>query len=684
MPILRDSAGVVKEEEQRSRGSRSSRARKKTMEKAMVVVVPLLWRALVAASAQVLAAGTPSASPSPEPAAFSSCPMNLSYVSTFPWDSSSCFPNGNHTSCCETLLLLFGVGLSSRLKATGHFRLPDLPTSAACLAAYQSNLTALSFPSTLVFSCFVPSRFVINPDSCAGIQTAQDWTRKLGNSTALDGPCSPDLSDLTRCQSCFDAGLRVSARLMEIDGNENHSQACFFFTVIYAAAFVNQHGPEYPTTAQCILGLPLSTSATAPAAAGDKSRSALVFGLTGAGIAVAVMSAMLVAAYLWFHRRQQMVSGQPSSRSRSRPNTGAIWYNIEELEKATDNFSQKNMIGRGGFGVVYRGVLADGSAVAVKRIMESEFQGDEEFRNEVEIISNLRHRNLLPLRGCCIADDSDNEEGGGGASHRYLVYEFMANGNLHDHIFRRAGTPRGRGSLTWPARKGIILDVAKGLAYLHYGVKPAIYHRDIKPTNILLDGDMRARVADFGLAKQIREGGSHLTTRVAGTHGYLAPEYALYGQLTEKSDVYSFGVVVLEIMSGRRALDMSSTSNTVLITDWAWTLVKAGRGEEVLDASLLGLGGEREEQHANPRGIMERFVLVGILCAHVMVALRPTILDALRMLEGDIDVPRIPDRPLQLGHGYDLSAGISDFSAFSSSSASMGPALNLNASDMLR
>ncbi|ONK73281.1 uncharacterized protein A4U43_C04F29300 [Asparagus officinalis] len=202
------------------------------------------------------------------------------------------------------------------------------------------------------------------------------------------------------------------------------------------------------------------------------------------------------------------------------------------------------------------------------------------------------------------------------------------------------------GRLTDVPQRKIILDVAKGLAYLHYGIKPAIYHRDIKATNILLDSEMRARVADFGLARQTREGQSHLTTRVAGTHGYLAPEYALYGQLTEKSDVYSFGVVVLEIMSGRKALDMSSPTNMVLVTDWAWTQVKAGRAEHVLDPCMLTDGAGNQ----NPRGIMERFVMVGILCAHVMVALRPTISDALKMLEGDIDVPALPDRPLPLGY----------------------------------
>lgn len=219
------------------------------------------------------------------------------------------------------------------------------------------------------------------------------------------------------------------------------------------------------------------------------------------------------------------------------------------------------------------------------------------------------------------------------------MYDFMPNSSLDIHLFNYDGTSKNT-QLTWPIRKNIILDIAKGLAYLHYGIKPAIYHRDIKSTNILLDADMKAKVADFGLAKQSTEGHTHLTTRVAGTYGYLAPEYALYGQLTEKSDVYSFGIIVLEIMSGRKVLDVSSSS-TLLITDWAWERVISGDVRDVFDECMRKEG---------PRGVMERFVFVGILCAHVMVALRPTIADALKMLEGDIDIPRLPDRPLPLSH----------------------------------
>ncbi|CAI0605571.1 unnamed protein product [Linum tenue] len=201
----------------------------------------------------------------------------------------------------------------------------------------------------------------------------------------------------------------------------------------------------------------------------------------------------------------------------------------------------------------------------------------------------------------------------------------MSNGSLGDHL----ANDKNRIQLSWPHRKRILLDVAKGLAYLHHGIKPAIYHRDIKANNILLDNEMKAKVADFGLAKQSLEGQSHVTTRVAGTHGYLAPD-----------DVYSFGVVILEVISGRKVID-SSSSSFLLITDWAWMLLKSGKVEEIYDEAI------REE---GAKDVMERFVLVGMLCAHVMVGFRPTIADALKMLEGDIDVPKLPDRPSPLSH----------------------------------
>ncbi|KAK9134976.1 hypothetical protein Syun_014306 [Stephania yunnanensis] len=226
------------------------------------------------------------------------------------------------------------------------------------------------------------------------------------------------------------------------------------------------------------------------------------------------------------------------------------WFKLDELKTTRDNFSMKNLIWQRSVGIVYKGILSDGTLVAVKNIIESHFQGDRKFVYEVEIISNLRHMNIVLLRGCYVVNNDDYDLGEE-QKQKYFVYDYMPNENLNDHLFLSKNDEKS--TLSWPRRKNIILNVAKGLAYLHYGIK---------------------------------DGQSHLTTRVIGTFGYLAPEYDVYGQLTENSDVYSFGIVVLEIISGRKALDLSSsdTNRLVLITDWVWQLVKLGRIEEVLDA----------------------------------------------------------------------------------------------------
>ncbi|XP_027106421.1 probable receptor-like protein kinase At1g11050 [Coffea arabica] len=596
------------------------------------------------------------------------CPLDLNYVLAIPWTTTACenFSGSSKTpqkanssvnstsgngDCCQNLLSLIGIALANRLKETSRFQLPDLPTSVSCLDDFQSKLNSLSFPSNLTSLCFDPMQFVISPNVCASIQTAQDWNNKLGPSTALNSACSSDLNDPSACSACISAGFQVQAQLSAIDGNQSHSLNCLYFTILYTAAFVNKLGTEDYGDIDCIFNLPVSSQRKSS----HKPHLALILGLTGASLAVLVIS-MFLGLYYWQMKRRRSSNDNESNLEFEevaalpalRPNT-STWFSIHELQKATDNFSSTNLIGKGGFGIVYKGILDDGTAVAVKKIMESDIRGNEEFLNEVDIISNLKHRNLVPLRGCCATDGVVND--GQHESHRYLVYEYMFNGNLNSHLFPVSKEGTRKQPLGWPERKSIILDVVKGISYLHYGVKPAIYHRDIKPTNILLDAEMRARIADFGLAKENREGQSHLTTKVAGTYGYLAPEYALYGRLTEKSDVYSFGVVVLEIMCGKKALSWSSSesSQAILIADWAWSMVKSGKTDEVLDSALLKGGeGDSGSANANSKGVMEKFLLVGILCAHVTEAIRPTILDAMKMLEGDIEFPEIPDRPQPL------------------------------------
>ncbi|CAJ1938311.1 unnamed protein product [Sphenostylis stenocarpa] len=601
-----------------------------------------------------LAAPSPSPSPTISPTDNSTCPVPMNYVQTVPWNISSChnfqpLPSQYQTStspCCQTLLSLFGVALAQNLKENSLFQLPNLPTSISCLQHFQSNLTSLSLPNNLVSSCFDPHQFVITPNICARMQNMEDWLTRLGSTPQLDTACKPDLTDRNQCNKCVAEGYKVQQKLSAIDGNESHSQDCFYFTALYMAGVANEYGPESKGALSCILILLVNSQVDSRG-----SRRALVLGLIVASLSVLVIILLGLGFYFWYTKRRSVENllaysdlQEQSFSLRLRPNTVLTWFEFEDLVRATNNFSTQNFIGRGGFGLVYKGILPDGTMVAVKRLEESDSQGDALFYSEVEIVSNLKHRNLVPLRGCCVVDEED-ENHNLEYRRRFLVHEYMPNGSLADHLFpTKLDNENTTKSLTWPQRKNIVLDVANALVYLHFGVKPAVYHRDIKATNILLDADMRAKVGDFGLAKWNSESRSHLNTRVAGTRGYVAPEYALYGQLTEKSDVYSFGVVVLEIICGRKALEFSSSGTPVfLITDWVWSLMKSGKIGEALDPSMLGDGN-------SARNIMERFLLVGILSSHVMVASRPTILNVLKMLEGDIEVPSIPDRPLTHGH----------------------------------
>ncbi|KAK1299214.1 Proline-rich receptor-like protein kinase PERK8 [Acorus calamus] len=220
------------------------------------------------------------------------------------------------------------------------------------------------------------------------------------------------------------------------------------------------------------------------------------------------------------------------------------WFTYDELVQVTDGFSARNLLGEGGFGPVYKGVLSDGREVAVKQLKDGGGQGEREFAAEVEIISRVHHRHLVSLVGYCISEDQ-----------RLLVYDFVPNNTLYYHLHGQ-----GRPVLDWTTRVKIAVGAARGLAYLHEDCHPRIIHRDIKSSNILLDNNYEAQVADFGLAKLALDANTHVTTRVMGTFGYLAPEYASSGKLTDKSDVFSYGVVLLELITGRKG-DFSMPNN---------------------------------------------------------------------------------------------------------------------------
>ncbi|KAH7843034.1 hypothetical protein Vadar_011977 [Vaccinium darrowii] len=254
-------------------------------------------------------------------------------------------------------------------------------------------------------------------------------------------------------------------------------------------------------------------------------------------------------------------------------------FTFKQLHSATGGFGKSNVIGHGGFGSVYRGVLQDGRKVAVKLMDQAGKQGEEEFQVEVELLSRLHSPYLLALIGYC----SDS-------NHKLLVYEFMANGGLQEHLYPISGSNSGCLKLDWETRLGIALEAAKGLEYLHEHVTPPVIHRDFKSSNILLDKSFHAKVSDFGLAKLGSDkAGGHVSTRVLGTQGYVAPEYALTGHLTTKSDVYSYGVVLLELLTGRVPVDMKRGPAESVLVSWALPrLTDRDKVVEIMDPALEG------------------------------------------------------------------------------------------------
>ncbi|CAK9213211.1 unnamed protein product [Sphagnum troendelagicum] len=294
-------------------------------------------------------------------------------------------------------------------------------------------------------------------------------------------------------------------------------------------------------------------------------------------------------------------------------------YNV--LKVATKNFHMSNKLGEGGFGAVFKGLLPDGTEVAVKQLSVGSKQGNDEFLNEVMFITSVQHRNLVKLRGCCLKADE-----------RILVYEYLPNRSLSQALFDKEHALQ----LNWPTRLKIVLGTAQGLAYLHEGCRTRIVHRDIKASNILLDEDFTPKIADFGLARFFQDNQTHVSTRVAGTKGYLAPEYALRGQLTEKADVFSFGVVVLELVSGRSNFDLRLPLDTAYLLDWTWQLHEKKRLKDVMDPSLLeGISYSEEEAL--------RVVTIALLCTQSEPTMRPTMTRVVAMLVGDAstEIPHI-------------------------------------------
>ncbi|XP_057442019.1 receptor protein kinase TMK1 [Lotus japonicus] len=319
---------------------------------------------------------------------------------------------------------------------------------------------------------------------------------------------------------------------------------------------------------------------------------------------------------------------------------GNMVISIQVLRNVTNNFSEKNILGRGGFGTVYKGELHDGTRIAVKR-MESGViagKGEVEFKSEIAVLTKVRHRHLVALLGYCL----DGNE-------KLLVYEYMPQGPLSSHLFN--WSEEGLEPLEWNRRLIIALDVARGVEYLHGLAHQSFIHRDLKPSNILLGDDMRAKVADFGLVRLAPEGKASFETRLAGTFGYLAPEYAVTGRVTTKVDVFSFGVILMELLTGRKALDETQPEDSMHLVTWFRRMyIDKDSFRKAIDPSIE----INEETLASVHTVAE---LAGHCCAREPYQ-RPDMGHAVNVLSSLVELWKPSDQNSEDMYGIDLDMSL--------------------------
>ncbi|KAK1422755.1 hypothetical protein QVD17_18041 [Tagetes erecta] len=353
---------------------------------------------------------------------------------------------------------------------------------------------------------------------------------------------------------------------------------------------------------------------------GKKSNKGVYIGV-GIGVLFLVLLSLVV---LW---RKKCFKGQKNNKAFEGTELKTISFSLKQLKIATNNFNASNKVGEGGFGAVYKGTLSDGTVVAVKQLSSHSKQGNREFLNEIGVISCLQHPNLVKLHGCCIEGDQLS-----------LVYEYLENNCLANALFGKSPF-----MLDWPTRFKICIGIARGLAFLHEESSLKIVHRDIKATNVLLDKDLNPKISDFGLARLNEDDKTHVSTRVAGTIGYMAPEYALWGYLSDKADVYSYGVVLLEIVSGKNNNSYMPTNDCICLLDWACRLETSKQYEELFDEKLESTMNKEEATTV---------VKVALLCTNGSPSMRPTMSEVVNMLEGKTCVPEVA--PEASGNSEDL------------------------------
>ncbi|OEL26051.1 Cysteine-rich receptor-like protein kinase 25 [Dichanthelium oligosanthes] len=384
--------------------------------------------------------------------------------------------------------------------------------------------------------------------------------------------CTPDLAP-AQCRECL-TGLidqmpkwfpgRVGGRLLGVRCDIRYEKDVFF------------------TKSQDMLMLTPLVGSTPPPVASTKGNSATLW-IVAIVVPVSALLACFLACFLWIRKRRRRGAVSLPTMSMEMEQVLKLWrieesdsefslYDFDQISDATDNFSDHHKLGQGGFGTVYKGELTGGLEIAIKRLSSCSVQGLMEFKTEIQLIAKLQHTNLVRLLGCCVQADE-----------KMLIYEYMHNKSLDFFIF---DAEKGK-ILTWERRFRVIDGVAQGLLYLHKHSRLRVIHRDLKASNILLDRDMNPKISDFGMARIFCSNVTEAnTTRVVGTHGYIAPEYASEGLFSIKSDVFSFGVLLLEIISGKRTAGFYQYGKFFNLTGYAYQLWQDGKWHELVDPAL--------------------------------------------------------------------------------------------------
>ncbi|KAL6216940.1 hypothetical protein ACLB2K_010158 [Fragaria x ananassa] len=417
--------------------------------------------------------------------------------------------------------------------------------------------------------------------------------------------CTPDLSEQD-CKMCLDEGLgELQKCCYGMDYGRYDNPSCNLMYLVYD---FSDPDPFEST--------PTSSTNTTIISTGNKQGK---ISWTVIIIVVTIfVSLVLLVASIYIYLRVRKTKQKLEDEIR---NADALQFEFASVRVATNNFAEANKLGRGGFGAVYRGRLLNGEDIAVKRLSRDSSQGDIEFKNEVTLVAKLQHRNLVRLLGFCL---QGNE--------RLLVYEFVPNASLDHFIFDHVR----RGHLDWDRRYKIIVGIARGLLYLHEDSRLRIIHRDLKASNVLLDGEMNPKIADFGMARLFDfDQTQGETSRIVGTYGYMAPEYVMRGHFSVKSDVYSYGVLVLEIVCGQKNSSFRHEDNIVDLLSYAWKSWKEGTTSSLID-SMLRTGSRSE---------IMRCIHIGLLCVQQSIVDRPTMAAVIQMLTSNSLKLRVPSQP---------------------------------------